>query len=355
MSRGWSGLRVLVTGGAGFVGSHLVEELLARGATRVAVLDDLSTGRPENLEPARLEAGGGELELRVGSVLDRALVDELVRDADAVLHLAAVVGVRRVMERPRRCIEVNVHGAESVLEACARWRRPVLVTSSSEVYGRGGGHRLSEGDRLSIGPPDSPRWVYATAKLLGEQVALALHREQGLPVVVTRLFNTVGPRQRVESGMVIPRFVAQAVRGEPITVHGTGRQARTFLDVRDCVRALAALALHPEAAGRVFNVGGRDEIEVGALAERVRERAGSSAEILRTPHSETFGPGFEDVERRRPDLTRLDSLLEWSELRGLDAILDELIELERSSLAGGASAPELAGPAWWAKRSAAIG
>jgi UDP-glucose 4-epimerase len=334
--RGWRGRTVLVTGGAGFVGSHLVEALVERGARRVVVLDDLSSGREQNLARVRPGAGnghaGGPVELHVGSVLDRELVDELVAGADAVFHLAAVVGVARVVGDPRRCIEVNVHGTENVLDACARRGCPVLLASSSEVYGRGGERLLCEDDRLSIGPPQTSRWAYATAKLLGEQLALAWHRERALSVVAARLFNTVGPRQRVESGMVIPRFVAQAVRGAPITVYGAGRQARTFLDVRDCVRALAELALLPAAAGRVVNVGGRSEITVGELAERVRELAGSSSEIRRVPGVEAFGAGFEDVERRRPDLARLEGLLDWSELRGLDTILGELIALERARL-----------------------
>src|SRR3954449_2231310 len=259
-------MHYLVTGGAGFIGSHLAERLMA-GGHRVLVLDDLSTGRYENV--AHLEGRPG-FELRVASVTEPAIVERCVNESEAVFHLASAVGVRLVVDQPVKTIETIVTGTDVVLRACARYRRPVLLTSTSEVYGKGSRVPFAERDDCVMGPTTTRRWAYACAKALDEFLALAHWHEARLPVVVARLFNTVGPRQTGRYGMVIPRFVAQGLAGEPLTVFGDGTQTRCFAHVLDVVTALERLIGHPEAAGQVFNVGNDREISILALAERVR-------------------------------------------------------------------------------------
>ena len=319
-------MRYLVTGGAGFIGSHLAERLLAEGHG-VLALDDLSTGRYDNV--AHLE-GAERFELRKASVTEPEVVERCVTECQAVFHLASAVGVRLVVEQPVKTIETIVNGTDVVLRACARYRRPVLLTSSSEVYGKGAKVPFAEGDDCVMGPTTTRRWAYACAKALDEFLALAHWHEARLPVVVARLFNTVGPRQTGRYGMVIPRFVAQGLAGAPITVYGDGTQSRCFAHVADVVGALIRLMDHPGARGDVFNVGNDEEITILHLAERVRALTGGRSPIRLVPYNEAYTAGFEDMQRRVPDLTRLRRLIDYRPARGLDRILEDVIEDQRT-------------------------
>lgn len=313
-------MRALVTGGAGFIGSHLVDRLLAAGWWVVA-LDDLSAGRRSNLSTAAADVRFRFVE---GSALDADGVERLVAEADAIFHLAAAVGVRTLASEPVRTIETNLRGTATVLAAASRHRCRTLVTSSSEVYGRRAAGPSRETDDLVLGAPPARRPGYAAAKLAEEFLAMAHGREHGLPIVLARLFNTVGPRQIGDHGMVLPRLVAQALAGGPLTVYGTGRQTRSFCHVADVVEALVALATTPACVGQVFNVGGRDEIAIGDLAGRIRDRLCAAAPILRVPLAEVYGPDFEDIDRRVPDTTRLHAATGWTPRRDLDAIIDDV-------------------------------
>jgi UDP-glucose 4-epimerase len=334
-------MRYLITGGAGFIGSHLAERLLVEGH-QVLVLDDLSTGRFDNV--AHLEADPG-FELRVASVTDARIVERCVMRCRAVFHLASAVGVRLVVDEPVKTIETIVNGTDVVLRACARYRRPVLLTSSSEVYGKSAKVPFAEGDDCVMGPTTTRRWAYACAKALDEFLALAHWHETRLPVVVARLFNTVGPRQTGRYGMVVPRFVSQALAGEPITVYGNGTQTRCFAHVADVVGALVQLLGHPESAGGVFNVGNDEEIAILALAERVRALASSRSPIRLVPYSEAYTMGFEDMLRRVPDLTKIRRLIGYQPTRNLDQILRDVIadkkkDFTAEGAAGGESKTE---------------
>lgn len=307
----------LVTGGAGFIGSHLVDRLLDEGQ-RVLVLDDLSTGRFDNI--AHLDGRSG-FELRVASVTDSSVVERCVLECDNVYHLASAVGVRLVVDEPVKTIETIVNGTDVVLKACARYRRPVLLTSTSEVYGKGTKIPFAEGDDCVMGPTTTRRWAYACAKALDEFLALAHWHEARLPVVVARLFNTVGPRQTGRYGMVVPRFLAQGIQGEPITVYGDGSQRRCFAHVADVTAALVALMKEPKARGEVFNIGNDEEVTILELAERVRDLTGSRSTIRLVPYSEAYTAGFEDMVRRVPDLTKIRNLIGYSSTRDLNQIL----------------------------------
>lgn len=315
-------MRALVTGGAGFIGSHLTEALLA-GGHEVVVLDDLSTGQRGNL--AAVE-GHPRLEVVVGSVTDETLVRKVVPGADVIYHLAAAVGVRLILDRPVGTIETNVAGTEILLRA-ARERRPrVVLASTSEVYGKSDRVPLSEdGDRV-LGPTTKSRWSYACSKAIDEFLGLAYHREYGLPVTIVRFFNTIGPRQTGRYGMVVPRFVRQALDGDPITVYGDGRQSRCFTDVEDTVRATIALSLAPAAIGEVFNVGTTHEVTIEALAERVRALAGSDAPIVLVPYDEAYQPGFEDLQRRVPDIRKAERVAGYRPRVSLDETLQRVID-----------------------------
>jgi UDP-glucose 4-epimerase len=315
-------MRYLITGGAGFIGSHLAERLLHDGH-EVLALDDLSTGRYENV--AHLEGRPG-FELRVASVTEPAVVERCVTECQAVYHLASAVGVRLVVEQPVKTIETIVNGTDVILRASARYRRPVLLTSTSEVYGKSEKIPFSEGDDCVMGPTTTRRWAYACAKALDEFLALAHWYQTRLPVVVVRLFNTVGPRQTGRYGMVIPRFVAQGLAGEPITVYGDGRQTRCFAHVHDVAGALVKLIGMPEAAGQVFNVGNDQEISIRALAERVRDLTGGKSPIKTIPYSEAYTAGFEDMLRRVPDLTKVRRLIGYRPTRDLDQILADILD-----------------------------
>ena len=323
-------MRYLITGGSGFIGSHLSERLLNEGQS-VLVLDDLSTGRYENV--AQLEGRTG-FELRVGSVTEPRLVEECVKECQAVFHLASAVGVRLVVEQPVKTIETIVNGTDVVLRAAARYRRPVLITSTSEVYGKSEKIPFAEGDDCVMGPTNTRRWAYACAKALDEFLALAHWHESRLPVVIARLFNTVGPRQTGRYGMVIPRFVAQGLAGEPITVFGDGRQSRCFAHVSDIVGALIALMANPKARGEVFNIGNDEEVSIIALAERVKSLTGSKSPIRIVPYSEAYTAGFEDMVRRVPDLTKVRRLIGYYPTRNLDEILADVLADQAVGAAG---------------------
>ena len=314
-------MRYLITGGAGFIGSHLSDLLLEQGHS-VHVLDDLSTGRLENV--AHLE-GHPSFACTIGSVSDERLVAELVADADAVVHLAAAVGVRLVVERPVRAIETNVHCTEVVLAHADEQRKPVMVASTSEVYGKSEALPFREDGDLQMGATSKARWAYACSKAIDEFLAMAYWRERELPVTVVRLFNTVGPRQTGSYGMVVPRLVGQALANEPLTVYGDGRQMRCFCHVADVVTALSGLLSEPRAAGNVFNVGSTEEVSIAELARRIIEHTGSSSEISTIPYEEVYGAGFEDMFRRVPDIAKIKSWTGWSPSCSLDEIIRDVI------------------------------
>ncbi len=317
---------LLVTGGAGFIGSHLVEALLARG-DRVVVLDDCSTGDLSNLAAV---ADHPALEIVHGSVCDSLVVDECAAQVDGIVHLAAAVGVMRILERRVHSIMVNLRGTEVVLQAAlTHGRLPVLLASSSEVYGKGRNERFSEDDDCVLGPTGLHRWSYACSKAMDEFLALAHHHERDLPVRITRLFNITGPRQSPAYGMVLPRFCRHAVMGRPLEVYGDGEQTRCFLHIADCVDALLALLDHPAAVGRVVNVGGVEEVAIGALAQRVATLHGKGTSVVHVPYERAYpGGGFEDLRRRAPDTTRLRRLCDWAPTRDLDTIIRSCLAWE---------------------------
>ena len=319
-------MRTLITGGAGFIGSHLADHLLRQGHELI-LLDNLSTGRHDNV--AHL-LDRPDVEFVLGSILNADLVDDVVSRADQVFHLAAAVGVDLIVQKPLESLRTNIVGSETVMEKAHKYGRPVLVTSTSEIYGKNTGDALSEEDDRILGSPLKSRWSYSSAKAIEEILAFTYHREKGLPTAIVRLFNTVGPRQVGHYGMVIPRFVNQALRGEPITVFGDGSQQRCFLHVGDAVPAIAALISNPDAHGRVFNLGARDEISIRDLADRVIARTGSSSEIRLVPYEDAYEAGFEDMQRRVPDTSRIRTLLGWAPARDLDAIIDDVVAFQRA-------------------------
>jgi len=310
--------RVLVTGGAGFIGAHLVGLLLDHGH-QVTVIDDLSTGRLDNIKRFGADP---HFRFAIASISNEAVLDRVASEVDVIIHLAAAVGVQLIVERPVHTIETNVMGTERVLRAARRYHAKVLIVSTSEVYGKGARIPFSEDDDVLLGPTSKSRWAYAASKLVDEFLALAYHREHGMSVVIARLFNTVGPGQTGRYGMVLPRFVAQALRGEDVTVFGDGRQSRCFCDVRDTIRALAALVETDEAVGSVFNVGGSEEISIGELAERVIRRTDSSSRVKLVPYAEAYAEGFEDMARRAPDTSRIGGLIGWKPAITLDETID---------------------------------
>ncbi len=340
--RGQKSERALITGGAGFIGSHLSEALLAKGY-RVIALDDLSTGRHENI--AHLVGRRGFRFVR-GSVMDEATVDRLAAECDIIFHLAAAVGVRLIVADPLEGIETNVIGTHNVLRVAARYGTKVLIASTSEVYGKSERVPFGEDDDCLLGPTVASRWSYAASKALDEFMGFGYYRKTGLPVVVFRLFNTVGPRQTGRYGMVVPNFVQQAMRGEPLTVHGDGLQSRCFCDVSDAVRAIVALAECPQAAGRLFNIGSTYELTILDLARRVIDtvrrmspsgngnggggarRNGShpGEDAIRfVPYDEVYGPDFQDIRRRVPDIRKIAGLTGWEPRITLDETLSRMV------------------------------
>lgn len=323
-------MRFLITGGAGFIGSTMARRLVADGHDVVA-LDDLSTGRRENV--ADLEGRG--LRLVVGSVLDDGLVRAAVGGRDRVVHLAAAVGVRTIVDHPLRSLRTNLRGTEHVLDACLAHGVRVLVTSTSEVYGKNAVDALHEDADRVYGSPLRSRWSYAEAKAIDELVAHLYARDLGLATVIVRPFNTVGPGQSGRYGMVVPSLVGQALRGEPLTVHGDGSQRRCFLHVDDLVTGMLGLLEAPGARGRPFNLGGDEEVSIAALARRIIELTGSASTISLVPYEDAYGPGFEDMRRRVPDTGRARALIGWRPTRSLDEILRSVIDHERARRPGG--------------------
>ncbi len=312
-------MHFLVTGGAGFIGSHLSEALVGRG-DEVTVLDNLSTGSDQNLTAVR-----DRLRFVQGSVLDPLLVDDLVSKADVVVHLAAAVGVKLIVERPLHSLLTNIGGSETVLDAAHRYGRKVLLASTSEIYGKNTQGPFREDDDRVLGSPRVSRWAYSTSKAVDEILAFAYHRERGLPTVIARLFNTVGPRQTGAYGMVLPRFVERALEGRALTVHGDGRQTRCFCHVADVVEALIALLDEPVAEGEAFNVGSTEEISILEAAQRVIAASGSDSEIELVPYDEAYEEGFEDMRRRIPDISKVRALVGWEPQRSFHQIVDELV------------------------------
>src|SRR5436190_17234612 len=325
---GGAGMRYLITGGSGFVGSHLCDALTALGH-RVTVLDDLSTGRLANIEHL---VADGRVEFFEGSATDPLLVDDLVRGTDHVLHLASAVGVQLVVDNPLETLLSNVRGIDVVLGAAARHEKRALFTSTSEVYGKHSNGALDEEADLIIGSPSKSRWSYAIAKSFGDAVASGYHA-QGAEVVTVRLFNAVGPRQSGRYGMVVPRFVQQALAGEDLSVHGDGEQTRCFTHVLDTVRALLMLSVHDGALGRTFNIGNGIQVSVRDLAERVIARTGADSQIQFVPYEEAYAPGFEELGIRRPDTSALRELTGWTPVLTLGHAIDDVIAHERGVIA----------------------
>ncbi|MGQ9471713.1 MAG: NAD-dependent epimerase/dehydratase family protein [Candidatus Aminicenantales bacterium] len=322
-------MKILITGGAGFIGSHLAEALLSRGE-EVFALDDLSTGNLENIEAIK---DNPRFHFVLGSVLEKGKVDNLVSRCDWVYHLAAAVGVKLVYENPVYTINVNVKGSENVLNSALRFAKKVFIASTSEVYGKDvkpGQIKFKETDDISLGP--SLRWCYGCSKALDEYLAIAYHKKMGLPVVIGRFFNTVGPRQAGAYGMVLPRLVRQALLGQPMTVYGDGRQVRSFSWVGDVVRAVIELMECPQANGEIVNIGSEEEVSVLALARKIKEKTGSTSEIVFIPYHQAYGPDFEDIIYRVPDTMRLKQLINFVPSLNLDQVLEEVIAHERAML-----------------------
>ncbi|RME72110.1 MAG: NAD-dependent epimerase/dehydratase family protein [Chloroflexi bacterium] len=315
----------LITGGAGFIGSHLADALLQAGHT-VLVIDNLSTGSIDNIAH---QLDHPNFHFARASLTDTIVLDRLASQADVIIHLAAAVGVKLIVEHPVHTIETNVMGTEMVLQAALRYQCRVLLASTSEVYGKGSKIPFSEEDDVLLGSTSKSRWAYAASKMVDEFLGLAYQREYGLPVIPFRLFNTVGPRQTGRYGMVVPRFVRQALRGEPLTVYGDGTQCRCFCHVLDVVDALVGLAFHPDAPGRVYNIGATEEISINNLARRIIALTHSRSTITHIPYSEAYAPGFEDMQRRVPDTRRIQSLTGWQPRRSLDDILQAVIAFEK--------------------------
>ena len=314
-------MRYLITGGAGFIGSHLAEALLGAGH-QVTAIDDLSTGRMQNLVAL---ASHDDFQLVVETITNTTVMDRLVSECDLIVHLAAAVGVELIVRSPVHTIETNVMGTDTVLRTARRYRKKTLIASTSEIYGKLNNVPFKEGDDSLIGATTHHRWAYATSKALDEFLALAYHKEKGLPVVVFRLFNTIGPRQRGRYGMVVPRFVRQALLGADITVYGDGQQSRCFCDVRDVVPALMDLAVEARAEGRVFNVGKEAEITILDLARKVKEMTKSQSSIILVPYEQATQEGFEDMRRRVPDIGRINELLGWEPDISLEESIEDII------------------------------
>lgn len=314
-------MRYLVTGGAGFIGSHLCEALLANGE-EVVVLDNLATGAARNLDSLD---GTPNYRLVLGSILDELLVDELVAECDVVVHLAAAVGVKLIVEQPLRSLRTNIRGTEIVLDAVHRYRRTAFIASTSEVYGKNSGKMHELADRV-LGPSTIARWSYSASKAIDEHLAMSYWRERQIPTIVARFFNTVGPRQTGAYGMVVPRLVAQALLGRDLTIYGDGSQTRCFCDVEDAVRAVISLLSETAAIGEVFNVGSEEEVSIRELADRILEATGSSSTVRLVPYEEVYGDQYEDMLRRVPDTSKIRGATGWKPVHDLNAIVKRTIE-----------------------------
>lgn len=318
-------MRWLVTGGAGFIGSHVADSLIGADH-QVTALDNVSTGSRDNV--AHL-FDNPAFSLVEGSIMDAGLVDRLAAEHDVVIHLAAAVGVKLIVERPLESLLTNIRGTENVLDAAARYGRRTLLTSTSEIYGKNATGPVAEDADRILGSPFVARWSYSTSKAVDEILAHAYWEDRGLETIVVRLFNCVGPHQTGDFGMVVPTFVRQALHGDPLTVHGDGQQQRSFCHVQDTVAALLTLLETPEAAGNVYNVGAPNEITMEQLAKEIMVRTDSTSELRFIPYEQAYGDGFEDMERRVPDITRIRRLTGWSPTRSLDDILNDVIAYER--------------------------
>jgi UDP-glucose 4-epimerase len=315
-------LHYLITGGAGFIGSHLSDKLAGEGH-KVTVLDNLSTGRMDNVK--HLD-GNPDFQLVVGTILNEFLVDKLAERCDAIFHLAAAVGVELIVNHPLESLTTNIKGSEIVLEMAHRYHKKVLITSTSEIYGKNTQGPLKEDQDRILGSPMKSRWSYSTAKAVDEMLAYVYWKEKNVPSTIVRLFNTVGPRQSGAYGMVVPRFVKQALHNEDITVYGSGKQSRCFLHVRDVVDALPKIIENQKAYGQVFNIGSQDEITIEGLAQKVIEITGSRSKIVRIPYEEAYEEGFEDMERRVPDTTKILDLIGFKPTADLKTIIEDVVK-----------------------------
>ena len=322
-------MNYLITGGAGFIGSHLADAYLSRGDS-VTILDNLSTGSLENISHILEDP---RVSFHNGSILDEHLVRTLVADSDVVVHLAAAVGVQLIVQQPLESMITNIRGTEVILEACADHDRRVLVASTSEIYGKNKNGPLREDSDRILGPPYKTRWSYSTSKAVDEILAHTYWRERGTPSIVVRLFNCIGPRQTGAHGMVLPRFVRQALGAEPVTIYGDGKQQRCFCHVRDTVRALVGLLDHPESPGQVFNVGNQREVTINELAQMVIDMTGSLSKTVHIPYDVAYEAGFEDMERRVPDISRINALIGWEPTLSLEDTIADVIAYERAGLA----------------------
>ncbi len=318
-------MKFLITGGAGFIGSHLAERLLKSGET-VAVIDDLSTGSIRNISHLKCEP---EFEYKIDSIMNRSVLSELIDKVDVIFHLAASVGVKLIVDSPVNTIETNIRGTKTVLELAADKKKKVIIASTSEVYGKGNSIPFNETDDLVFGPTNKLRWSYACSKAIDEFWGFAYHKESKLPVVIVRLFNTVGPRQTGKYGMVVPSFVEQALSNQSITVYGDGSQSRCFCYVDDVVGALVKLAYEESAVGEIINIGSTEEISIKKLAEMVKSITKSDSEIVYVPYDKAYKPGFEDMVRRVPDLSKISKLIGYKPTVNLQGILEKVIDSNR--------------------------
>lgn len=319
-------MKSLITGGAGFIGSHLAEELLNQG-NEVYIIDDLSTGHIENIEHIKEE---NNFHYFIDSISNEQLMAELIDKCDVIYHLAAAVGVRLIVENPVRTIETNIMGTEIVLKLANKKKKQVIIASSSEVYGKSNTLPYKEWDDLVLGPTYKARWSYACSKAIDEFLALAYYKEKKLPIIIIRLFNTVGPRQTEAYGMVVPTFVKQALLGQPITVYGDGQQSRCFAYVKDVVRGIIGLAHHPDANGKIFNIGDTEEITIENLAKLVKAITKTNSEIVHIPYDEAYEEGFEDMRRRVPDISRIQKLTGYKPTYDVKEIIKSVVEFYRN-------------------------
>jgi UDP-glucose 4-epimerase len=313
-------MKYLITGGAGFIGSHTADALVARGDS-VVILDNLSTGNHHNIEHL---IGNELVTFYSGSILDSALVDRLVADVDHVVHLAAAVGVFTIVDKPLDSLRTNLHGTENVLDAAQKHDKPVLIASSSEVYGKNAGGALNEESDRIVGSPLKSRWSYSEAKAIDESLGYFYYSELGVPVRIVRFFNTVGPRQVGSYGMVVPRFVSAALAGEPLEIYGTGEQSRCFCHVADAVAGMLSVIDSDQSVGSVYNIGNDREISIAALASLVISRLESKSAVVKKSYDDAYGAGFEDMQRRVPDISKIKSVTGWAPSRSLESIIDDI-------------------------------
>ena len=311
-------MRVLITGGVGFIGSHLADHYVSKG-DQVTILDNFSTGSKENI--ALLS---GKITTKDGDIRNVDLVEKLTQEADLVLHMAAALGVNTILESPLESMSTNITGSEVVLNAAAKFNKRIIIASTSEIYGKNPKQPLSEGDDRVVGAPQKIRWTYSDAKAIEEAMATALHAQSKLPVTTVRLFNTVGPRQTGRYGMVVPRFVQAALKNEALTIYGDGTQSRVFCHIDDAVQAIAAIAETESTIGDVFNVGGTGEITIKALAEKVISTTKSHSVITYTPYTDAYPAGFEDIQRRVPDISKISKAIGWAPTKDLEAIIKDI-------------------------------